>query len=74
MMQKQQIASIIFFYIVKNLEIPKYIVEDDMHLNMNSHPIFKAVFKYIIQVLFLSGVFVIKFKTLIFLASIKIQF
>ena len=35
-----------FFNIVKNLEIPKYTVEDDMHLNMNSHPIFKAVFKY----------------------------
>ena len=35
-----------FSYIVKNLEIPKYDVEDDLHLNMNSHPTLKAVFKY----------------------------
>ena len=35
-----------FSNIVKNLEIPKYDVEDDLHLNMNSHPTLKAVFKY----------------------------
>ena len=46
MMQKQQIASIIFFNSVKNLEIPKYEVEDDLHLNMNSHATLKASFKY----------------------------
>ena len=33
-----------FSNIVKNLEIPA--VEDDLHVNMNSHPTFKAVFKY----------------------------
>ena len=33
-----------FSNIVKNLEIPG--VEDDLHVNMNSHPTFKAVFKY----------------------------
>ena len=76
MMQKKQIASIIFFLIfVKNLEIPKYDVEDDLDLNMNSHLTLKAVLsKKTIQVLFPSGVFVIKFQALIFLASIKIQF
>ena len=37
--------SIIFFpNIAKNLEIPKYEVQDDLHLNMNSHPTLKAVF------------------------------
>ena len=35
-----------FSNIVINLEIPKYEVEDDLHLNMNSHPTLKAVFKY----------------------------
>ena len=35
-----------FSNFVKNLEIPKYDVEDDLHLNMNSHPTLKAVFKY----------------------------
>ena len=35
-----------FSNIVKNLEIPKYHVEDDLHLNMNSHPTLKAVLKY----------------------------
>ena len=35
-----------FSNIVKNLEIPKYEVEYDLHLNMNSHPTLKAVFKY----------------------------
>ena len=35
-----------FSNIAKNLEIPKYDVEDDLHLNMNSHPTLKAVFKY----------------------------
>ena len=35
-----------FSDIVKNLEIPKYEVEDDLYLNMNSHPTQKAVFKY----------------------------
>ena len=35
-----------FSNIVKNLEIPKYEVEDDLHLNMNSHPTLKAIFKY----------------------------
>ena len=46
-MQKKQISSIIFFLIfVKNLEIPKYDVEDDLDLNMNSHLTLKAVFKY----------------------------
>ena len=35
-----------FSNIVKNLEIPKYDVEGDLHLNMNSHPTLKAVFKY----------------------------
>ena len=54
-----------FFFskIVKKLEIPKYEVEDDLHLNMNSHP-----------TLFPSGVFVIRFQVLLFLALIKIQF
>ena len=32
--------------IVKNLEMPKYEVEDDLHLNVNSHPTLKAIFKY----------------------------
>ena len=36
----------LFSNIVKNLEIPKYDVEGDLHLNMNSHPTLKAVFKY----------------------------
>ena len=35
-----------FSNIAKNLEIPKYEVQDDLHLNMNSHPTLKAVFKY----------------------------
>ena len=35
-----------FSNIVKNLEIPKYAVEDDLHLNMNSYSTLKAVFKY----------------------------
>ena len=35
-----------FSNIVNNLEIPKYHVEDDLHLNMNNHPTLKAVFKY----------------------------
>ena len=35
-----------FSEIVQNLEIPKYGAEDDSHVNMNSHPTFKAVFKY----------------------------
>ena len=35
-----------FSNIVKNLEIPKYEIEDDLHLNMNCHPTHKAVFKY----------------------------
>ena len=35
-----------FSYIVKNLEIPKYKVEVDLHLKMNSRPTLKAVFKY----------------------------
>ena len=35
-----------FSNIAKNLEIPKYEVEDDLHLNMNSHLTLKAVFKY----------------------------
>ena len=35
-----------FSNIVKDHEIPKYEVEDDLHLNMSSHPILKAVFKY----------------------------
>ena len=35
-----------FSNIVKNLVIPKYEVENDLNLNMNSHPTLKAVFKY----------------------------
>ena len=35
-----------FSNIVQNIEIPKYDVEDDLHLNMSSHPTLKAVFKY----------------------------
>ena len=35
-----------FSNIAKNLEIPKYDVEDDLYLNMNSRPTLKAVFKY----------------------------
>ena len=35
-----------FSDIAKNLEIPNYEVEDDLYLNMNSHPTQKAVFKY----------------------------
>ena len=34
-----------FSNVAKNLEIPKYEVEDDLHLNMNSHPTRKAIFK-----------------------------
>ena len=30
--------SNIFSSIVKNLDIPKYEVADELHLNMNSHP------------------------------------
>ena len=65
-----------FSDIVKNLEIPKYEVEDDLHLNMNSHPSLKAVFKYKNNpsIIIPSGVFVISFQILIFLASTKIQF
>ena len=36
----------LFSNIVKNLEIPRYEVEHDLHLNTNSHPTLKAVFKY----------------------------
>ena len=39
-----------FSNIVKNLEIPKYDVEDDLYLNINSHPTFKAVFPSIISI------------------------
>ena len=54
-----------FSNIVKNFEIPKHGVEDDLHVNMNSHPTFKQFLSMkTIQVLFLSGVFVIKFQTL----------
>ena len=35
-----------FCNVVENLEIPKYEVEDALHLNMNSHPTLKAFFKY----------------------------
>ena len=35
-----------FSNIVKNLEITRYEVDDDFHLNMNSDPTLKAVFKY----------------------------
>ena len=34
-----------FSNIFKNLEIPEYEVEDGLHLNMNSHPTLKVVFK-----------------------------
>ena len=34
--------NIFFSNIVKKLEIPKYEVEDDLHLNMNSHPTLKV--------------------------------
>ena len=71
-----------FSYFVQNFKILKYEVEDDSHLNMNSHPTLKAVFKYknhpsIISIRrfhFHYFHFVIKFQILIFLASIKIQF
>ena len=54
-----------FSNIVKNFEIPKHGVEDDLHVNMNSHPTFKQFLSMkTIQVLFPSGVFVIKFQTL----------
>ena len=47
MMQRYQIASIIFFpKTVKDLEIPMYEIEDDLQLHMSSHPNLKAVFKY----------------------------
>ena len=36
----------LFSDIVKNLEIPKYEVDDDLYLNLNSHPTVKAAFKY----------------------------
>ena len=36
----------LFSNIVKKLEILKYDVEDDLRLNMNSHPILKVVLKY----------------------------
>ena len=36
----------IFSNIVRNLVIPKYEVENDLDLNMNSYPTLKAVFKY----------------------------
>ena len=35
-----------FSNIVKNLEITRYEADDDFHLNMNSDPTLKAVFKY----------------------------
>ena len=35
-----------FSNVAKNLEIPKYDVKDDLHLNMKSHLTLKAVFKY----------------------------
>ena len=34
-----------FSNIVQNLEMPKYDVKDDLHLNMNSHPALKAFLK-----------------------------
>ena len=40
------LSSNFFSNIVKNLEIPKYEAEDDLHLNMNIHPTLKAVFMY----------------------------
>ena len=39
-----------FSNIVKNLEIPKYDVEDDLYLNINIHPTLKAVFPSIISI------------------------
>ena len=38
--------QLFFSNIVKNFEIRKYEVEDDLHLNMISQPTLKAVFKY----------------------------
>ena len=35
-----------FSNIVKNLDIPKYVVEDTLHLNLKNHPILMAILKY----------------------------
>ena len=35
-----------FSNIVKNLDIPKYVVGDTLHLNLKHHPILMAVLKY----------------------------
>ena len=35
-----------FSNIVKNLDIPKYVVGDTLHLNLKNHPILMAVLKY----------------------------
>ena len=32
--------------IVKNLDIPKYVVGDTLHLNLKNHPILMAILKY----------------------------
>ena len=35
-----------FSNIVKNLDIPKYVIGDTLHLNLKSHPILMAILKY----------------------------
>ena len=35
-----------FSNIVKNLDIPKYVVEDTLHLNLKNHPTLMAILKY----------------------------
>ena len=35
-----------FSNIVKNLDVPKYVVEDTLHLNLKNHPILMAILRY----------------------------
>ena len=58
--------------IVKNLDIPKYVVGDTLHLNLKNHPILMAI-SGIIQALLLLSVSVIKLYLSIFRTWIKRQ-
>ena len=42
----QRFNQFFFSNIVKNLDIPKYVVGDTLHLNLKKHPILMAILKY----------------------------
>ena len=64
-----QCFNLFFSNIVKNLDIPKYVVRDMLHLNLKNHPILMAI-----QALLLLTVSVIKLYLSIFRTLIKRQF